>query len=358
MLHPGPLIPAGAIDIAVEHGATAALDRAAAADTADHGFLSAAWYAAAASGGTRMRTLVARRSGSVEVAAAIPLLRRRLGPLSIGEVPGSYWPFRSFPIAADVHEDEIATLLATPEARSELGFAWRLGPVYADDPTLRRLTGAAPAAGWTLLSRRVATCYTVDLAKLRVDPNWPGGKRRQKNRRLERLLGEHGEVTVTTVTGRAWTGEIFDALAAIEAESWVAHKASPRDTKFLHRPNRRIWERAVEDAELAGRLGCLLLSAGATPAAFVLTLDAGPIRHILANSYCERFANAGPGILSLHRAFEAALAEGFERIGWGAGDPGYKSDMGAEPGPEIVDVLLVRGPLARLARLAWRSRGD
>lgn len=303
-----------------------------------------------------MRTLVARRPDSGEVAAAFPLQTRRLGPLPIMQVPGGYWPYRSFPIAAEVTADEVAAVLAAPEARAELGLAWRLGPIYADDPTVGRLKAAAPASGWTLLSRRVATCYTVDLAKLRADPSWPGGKRRQKNRRLERLLAQHGEVTVTSVGGPAWTGEIFDALAAIEAQSWVARKASPRDSKFLHPPNRRIWERAVEDRELAERLGCLLVRAGAAPAAFVLTLDAGPVRHILANSYCERLAHAGPGILSLYRAFEAALAAGFERIGWGAGDPGYKSDMGAEPGPDIVDLLLVRRPLAPLARLVWRRR--
>jgi hypothetical protein len=46
-----------------------------------------------------------------------------------------------------------------------------------------------------------------------------------------------------------------------------------------------------------------------------------------------------------------------ETIGWGAGDPGYKSEMGARPGPDILDLLFVRGPLAALARPLWRSRG-
>ena len=355
MLHPGPLIAASAVEVVVEGGASPAIDLAAAAAGAEHGFLRATWYAAAAQGGA-IRTVVARRPGSGDVVATIPLLARRLGPLALKEVPGSYWPYRSFPIATDAGADELTALLAAPQARAALGPAWRLGPIYSDDPVARLLAAAAPASGWTLLSRRLATCYTVDLAKLRALESWPGTKRRQKNRRFERLLGQHGELTSTAIKGGDWSPEVFDALAAVEAQSWVARKASPRDTKFLHPPNRRLWQSAVLDDELARRLGCLLLRAGDTPVAFVLTLDAGPVRHILANSYCERFAHAGPGILSLYRTFEATLAEGFERIGWGAGDPGYKSDMGAQPGPDILDLLLVRRPLVPLARLAWRRR--
>jgi CelD/BcsL family acetyltransferase involved in cellulose biosynthesis len=48
--------------------------------------------------------------------------------------------------------------------------------------------------------------------------------------------------------------------------------------------------------------------------------------------------------------------EGVACIDWGAGDPGYKSEMGAVAGPAIVDHLFVRNRLlARLVRPFWRS---
>lgn len=285
----------------------------------------------------------------------MPVVARRHGPLSLAEVPGSYWPFRSFPVAEDADEAALADLLASTEARRVLGRAWRLGPVYADDPTALRLEAASRAAGWTLLSRRLGTCYVVDLDAL--EGPWPSAKTLRKNRWLERRLGEHGELTFSTVTGADWTASAFDTLATIESESWVGRDADPRDTKFLHPSSRATWERAIRDPALAGRLVASVLHVGEAPAAFTFRLRCGDALYYIANSYSERFREGSPGRILLYRDFQQAAAEAVATIYWGAGDPGYKSEMGARPGPDIVDLLLVRGPLAALARPLWRSRG-
>lgn len=302
-----------------------------------------------------MTTLVARQAG-VEV-AAIPVVARRHGPLSLREVPGSYWPYRSFPLAECAGDAELSAFLGSPDARQALGRAWRLGPVYADDPTAVRLAAAARASGWTLLSRRLGTCYVVDLDALAADGPWPSSKTLRKNRWLERRLAESGELAFSTVTGDAWSSAAFDTLAAIEAESWVASKADARDTKFLHSTNRAIWERVVGDPALAGQLTASILHVGNAPAAFTFRLRCGDTLYYIANSYSERFREGSPGRILLYRDFQRAVADGIATIGWGAGDPGYKSEMGAKPGPDIVDLLIVRGPLAALARPLWRSRG-
>ena len=84
----------------------------------------------------------------------------------------------------------------------------------------------------------------------------------------------------------------------------------------------------------------------------------GATRHYIANSYSERFAGRSPGRILLYRDFQQAAEAGIETIGWGAGDPGYKTEMGAEPGPDILDLLFVRGGvLAALARPFWERRG-
>ena len=357
MLHPGPLIvEAAAIAVAAEPGLPAALDSAAAAASPEQGFLGLAWYAAA--GGERVTTLVARRASSGEPVAAIPLARRRIGPIALREVPGCYWPFRSFPVAADACPAELAAMLRSAEARSALGPAWRLGPVPEDDSAARALAEAAPEAGWALLRRRVATLYRIDFRVLAADGPWPSSKRRQRNRWLERRLARDGDVEVTTVSGEAWSPETFAALAAVEGESWVAQEAGPKDLKFVPQaPCRAIWERAVADPALARRLTCWLMRIGGVPAAFVFALDAGPVRHVIANGYSERFAEGSPGLVLLYRAFADSLAQGVELIDWGAGDAGHKGRIGAVPGPELVDLLLVRPPLlGKLAALVW-SRG-
>lgn len=356
MLHPGPLTAAGAVDVAAESGASAAIDLAAAAERGERGFLRAAWYAAAA-GDRPLTTVIARSAATGEVVAAVALTPRRLGPLAIREVAGSYWPYRSVPIARDADEAELAGLLGSTAFRKSAGRAWRLGPVYADDRAGRMLVAAARNSGWKVATRRLGTCYEVDLAGLAAAGPWPSSKTLRKNRWLERRLAEAGELSFTSVSGEGWTAAVFDVLAAIEKESWVGRRAAPLDAKFLHADNRRLWQRAVGDPLLAERLFCSLLHVGGVPAAFTFGLRSGDTLHFIANSYSERFADRSPGRILLYRDLQAAAETGVARVGWGAGDPGYKTEMGARPGPAIVDHLFMRGPLAAAARLLWRTKG-
>jgi CelD/BcsL family acetyltransferase involved in cellulose biosynthesis len=216
---------------------------------------------------------------------------------------------------------------------------------------------AARRSGWTVLARRLGTCFVVDLAALAATGDWPSTKTLRKNRWLERRLGESGELEFSRVTGAAWSGATFDLLARIEGESWVGRRADARDTKFLHPASREVWARAVRDPDLAGRLACSILHVGGAPAAFTFSLLSGDTLHFIANSYSERFREGSPGRILLYRDLQQAIATGVATVDWGAGDPGYKGEMGAKPGPAIVDLLVVRGGLAAFfARLLWRSR--
>lgn len=355
MLHARIDKHAAFVTVEEEAGASPALDRLAEAGADAHGFLRAAWFGAAAD--ASLATLVARRADGAPV-AAVPTVSRGKGPLRLREVPGSYWPYRSFPVIRDAGDAELAAMLASPAAGKSLGRAWRLGPIYSNDPTGARLAAAAREAGWTVLRRRLATSYRIDLKRLTADGPWPSTKTLRKNRWLERRLEEMGALEFRTVTGAGWNAAIFDTLAEIEKESWVGSKADARDTKFIRPESRRLWERAIEDSALAASLSCSLLHVGGAPAAFTFSVGSGAIRHYIANSYSERFAERSPGRILLYRDFEKAAEAGVETIGWGAGDPGYKTEMGAAPGPEILDYLIVRGGLlAALARPFWERRG-
>jgi len=313
-----------------ERGASAAIDDV--AGDPSHSFLRAAWF------GGAERTLVVRRGG--RPVAALPLVKRR--PL-LSEVPGSYWPFRSFPVAEDVRGDEMAALLRAAPA------VWRMGPVREDDPTLLRLAAAAREAGVAMLRRALGTTYVLDLAGRE---GWPSGSTLKKNRWFEKKLAEDGALRFETVYGG--DGALYDALAEVERNSWIARDTDAKDAKFLAPHHRACWERAAADPAIAVRMRVTLMRIGERPAAFVFALEAGETLSIVANSYDERFARHSPGRVLIYRELQRAVEAGFTEVDWGAGDPGYKSAIGAVPGAEIVDCLFVRSRVVAAAlRRVW-----
>jgi CelD/BcsL family acetyltransferase involved in cellulose biosynthesis len=336
----------------VELGASTslALNAIAASARPAQGFLRAGWFAAAA---PESRGIGMRRSNGVPL-AAIPTVARKLGPLTVREVSGSYWPYRSFPIAADATDDELSTMMRDRRVRAALGPLWRMGPVYGDDPTAERLTSAAQSAGWAVLRRDLGTCFELDLAGLRSQGPWPRSSTVRKNRWRENRLAELGPVDYRFRTGAEWSDEDRDAMATVEANSWVGKLDEGGNTKFLDPDCRRNWERMTVDPVLADMIVCSIMTIGEAPVAFTFGLEVDKVRYTIANAYDERFARHGPGKLLLYKDFERAAQSGVERISWGSGDPGYKSEMGARPGPAILDLLFVRPKALALAlRPIW-----
>jgi CelD/BcsL family acetyltransferase involved in cellulose biosynthesis len=176
----------------------------------------------------------------------------------------------------------------------------------------------------------------------------------RKNRWLERRLAETGPLEFRSVTDSGWSAETLALFAQIERESWIAREADARDTKFLAERSRSLWEGVIRDPKLREMLVGSVLLVGGEPAAFTFGLRCGDRLHVIANSYSERFREGSPGRILLYRKFQAAAEAGVITIDWGAGDPGYKSEMGARPGPDIVDCLFVRGrAAAAIARPLW-----
>jgi CelD/BcsL family acetyltransferase involved in cellulose biosynthesis len=340
----------------VEIGTSAAmmLNSIAVAARPAQSFLRASWFAAAS---PEAKAVAARREDGRPL-AAIPTVRRRIGPFAMNEVTGCYWPYRSVPIADETSDCELEAMLREPKVRARLGLVWRMGPVHARDGSALRLVGAAEQAGWTVLRRRLGTCFELDLGQLRAAGPWPRSSTLRKNRWREKRLAELGEVSYRFRTGAEWTARDRDDMAAIEANSWVAKLGRGGNTKFLDPDCRRNWEQVAQDPVLAGMLSFGVMTIGERPAAFTFGLEVGGTRYMIANGYDERFARHGPGKILLYKDFERAAERGIGRISWGSGDAGYKSEMGAEPGPDIVDLLFVRPrALALPLRLAWGRHG-
>jgi hypothetical protein len=311
----------------------APLDLAAACGDPRHGFFRSAWFEDAE------RILVVRGADG-SVAGALPLVKR--GPF-LQAVPGCYWPMRSFPLAADA---DLPALLAGVPAP-----VLRVGPVRADDPTLQRL---AAVGGWTLLPRRVGTCFVQDIAASRAAGDWPRSSTLRKNRWFEKQLAAQGALRFETVAGRGWTASAFDSMAEIERNSWIPNRTDARDAKFLAPHHRRVWERAAADPVLASMMRGCILFIGERPAAFTFGIECGRVFYFIANSYDRMFARHSPGRVLGYREMARLLEAGVDEIDWGIGDPGYKTVIGAVPGPDMVDCLLVRNRfLAAALRPLW-----
>jgi CelD/BcsL family acetyltransferase involved in cellulose biosynthesis len=337
---------APAVAVRVESGLSGCIDRLSEAVVPGRRFLRRAWYRAALEtyhGGAEARTLVAQRGG--EPLAALPVV-----PGRIAAVPGSYWPFRSFPVADGCSAEDMAALLAAPGARRVLGHVWRLGPVYEDDPALALLLAAAPLAGWSPIGREITRWFLLDIEALREDGKWPRTSTLQKNRYFERKLAARGELDWSFASGADWNAELFDRLAGVEAKSWVVTDGDGSDAKFYRSRHRAFWENAATDPVLAGQMTAALLRVDGEPAAFSFDLDDGPHKFIIANGFDGGFSKQAPGRLLAYRNFARGMEKnGLACVDWGAGDSGYKSQAGAEPAGAIRDYLFVRGPVLRAA---------
>lgn len=332
--------------ISVAAGVPDAVDRLAAALDPDHAFLTAAWFRAAGADST---LLVEAANGSP--LAAFPTIAA--GPKAIGgsAVVGAYWPFRSVPVSPRLGDADLRSLLTDPRTRAALGPLWRMGPFYEDDPAGARLLEAAREAGWTVLTRSLGETYLLEVAELRARGPWPRSSTLKRIRNYERQLGEVG---YERISGSGWSPAAFDALAAVEAASWIASRTDGSGAKFLNTDSRALWEKAAADPVLAEMMSALILRVGGKPVAFCFDLNVGTLQYSVAGSFDAAFARLKPGKIATYRNIEWALKRGITRIDWGAGDGGYKREIGAAKGPRIVDCLFVRnGFVASILRPRW-----
>jgi CelD/BcsL family acetyltransferase involved in cellulose biosynthesis len=346
-------VPRAVIEAVAVAGLGPAIDAVAASANPRNRFLTRSWFAVAVGSGL-VTTLVGMRADG-SAAIALPVSRRRWG---LGAVPGCYWPHRGFPVVADLGDDELAWFLRSPHVRRGLGRVWRIGPIYADDPALLALKSVARQSGWAVVERRIATSFVLDIAAARAEGPWPRNSTLRKNRFHEKHLGEHGALEWRFISGAQWTSTVFDDLAAIEAKSWVG-KAEGTDTKFLDPVARAFWEGLAADPAQAERMRAAMLYVGGEPAAFSFDLDVGETKYAIANSYDPAFAKHSPGKCLYYRNLIEAAERGIRFVDWGAGDSGYKTTLGAVPGAEIVDCLVVRPAiLARVIAPLWARSGS
>ena len=345
-------IVADPVTVAASPGFSPEIDALAAHSFARYGFLRAAWYGAGGDSESEARTLLVRRRDTGVPLAAIPTVP--FGPAIAGarKVPGPYWPLRGVLVAPDCDTVELAEALCHHAANC-LGPVWRLGPARACDPALGRLVAAARLAGWSVLSRPAGTSWVVDCAALR-EAGWPRNSTEKRIARMERRLAKHGAVSWQYVRGRDWNKDVFAELGSVEAASWIGSKTDGSGAKFMTPRQRAQWRNAVSDPVLGAMLCATILRVGGRAVAFSFDCDDGPVRYGIAGSYRTDFGKYEVGKLANKRSLSDAIGAGQQVVDFGAGDSGYKRDMGAVPGYDLADLLFVRSRIAaRVLERVW-----
>lgn len=328
--------------VAMVEGFAPAIDVLAARNLAGHRFLRAAWYRG--DGQRAGRTLVVRRGGCGDIIATIPTVA--FGPAITGarKLPGSYWPLRAPLLAPDCSPVELAQALAEPAARG-LGQVCRIGPTRRDDPAMAVLITAAQLAGWRVLSRPAGTSWVIDLDAVRANPPQRGSTPRKLRagwRKLEAL----GTPRWWTVRGGEWSAAALVAMGQVEAESWIARTTDGQGAKFLTAAQRAVWQEALHDPVIADSLVAIILMLDDRPVAFSFDLDDGPVRYAIAGTHAEDLRHCQIGKITNYHSLDEVLAGDLRTLDLGAGDGGYKRDMGAVPGYDLVDLLFVRNRIA------------
>ncbi len=333
-----------------ERLAPRAIDALAARGDPALAFLRESWFASDA--GLPL-SITSHHASDGSLLAALPLRERSIFGLRLGELAGGYWPLRSAPVAPEATSTSLEPLFAEKIEQSLL----RIGPSLADDRSSGLLCEAARRVGWSVIEASLGIVYELALPDPGMEPEWLSSKTRRKNRWRERRLSADGAVRIEKFTGSDWSSATRGAMATIERASWLASLGNGGDTKFADSDQRAFWEACARDRILADMLRGSVLWIGEIPAAFVFGIRSGETFYCIANNYDARFRKFGPGRLLLYSEFERARHAGIRRVSWGSGDAGYKTEMGATPGPALSDLLFVRNPLlALLLRPLWKRR--
>lgn len=344
-------IDAAPLSVDLHDGFPDAIDLLSVGSLCRNAFLRSSWYSAGAGG--EGHTLIAKRADGA-ILAAIPTTK--MGPSLIGvkKVPGSYWPFRSVLVARDALAAELAEVFTQATARRALGPIWRIGPVPANDATTGLVTSAAALAGWSVLERRVGKSWLLNLQDLGRDSAWPSKSTAKRLRQYERRLSERGQLAWRHVTGADWDQLALDQMAQVERESWVGTKTDQSGAKFLQDHQRALWQHALADPEIAACTSATILLLDERPIAFSFDLFSGTTQYAIASSFAEEFGEYRVGRLVTYHQLQMAREAGIATVDLGAGDSGYKRQMGAAEGYEFVDLLIVGNRLtANMLALKW-----
>lgn len=273
-------------------------------------FLYPEWFAAwfEAFGGTQ-RGLAVRDGG--ELVAVLPLRYRR----GVVRSPANWHT----PVFGPVARDPAA---AGELADSLLGLRARrldLTMVAGDDPLLAALSDRA---GRPTIRRLVARQPYVRLSEgLESFERGLSRKLRKELGRMERRLGEQGEVGFEFHDGSERLDELIEQGVALEGSGWK----SERGTAISSRPETSAFYTGIcRWAAIRGWLSLAFLTLDGRPVAFDLCLERGGSVYVLKGGFDPELRKWGPGTLLTWESLRRAFAAGMDYYEFLGTDQSYK----------------------------------
>ena len=278
------------------------------------------------------------------LAGVLPFAQQKVSVFRFLSAGGYHMPFREFPVNLD-DKDRIldAMLRRLRRIRGVVGF--RVGPLEGRSSTYEALREALRRNRWAILELERGEILWLELPRTANEYALMIRGRAKKADYFLRKLQKKGDVSIRRRTGLAppeWQ-DTLEVLRKIESESWVARRGDPR---FLGERNQRFWTQILRDPQLSEAIKVWILHLDGNPISFCLVLDAGPVRYQLINGYSESAKRHSTGHIVFKRMIYDALDTGIERISFGQGDPGHKSEWGAKPSQNLFDLVALKPGLS------------
>ncbi len=262
-------------------------------------------------------------------------------------------PYRSVALDAAAMDSTCAALARHLRGFARFRIGLRIGPVSGEDKMADALAAALRRSGWGVGIRLLGRSFSVDLPGSVAE--FADARRGIVKRAAyhERRLRRTGAVEIrrhSALSPECWE-KVLDAAAAIEERSWIAERNGVRN--FATARSRQFWLRALSDEYLSGSVSIWILYLDSRPISFSIHLDAGATRYILANLFDAAFKIHSCGTVLAYHVLRDAIETGLTTVDWGQGDPGYKQDWLARPGPAVHDIIALRpGLISSLGRTA------
>ncbi|MBC2668161.1 GNAT family N-acetyltransferase [Novosphingobium piscinae] len=260
------------------------------------------WYLlpslAALDPGGRVTLLVIERAGEWLGLLPLALERRYYGH------PLPHWrgwlhanAFVGLPLIARGHEAEVWTaLLAHLDRTAGTGLFLHLAGLPLASPVCAALAAVCAAQG-----RQAALVHREERALLQSASSPAdyldgalSGKKRKELRRQHARLSELGELAITRQRDAVGIEGWIAAFLALEQAGWKGRAGSALAS---HPATRSLFELALREAAMQGRLERLTLALDGVPIALLATFLAAPGAFSYKTAFDERYARYSPGVL-------------------------------------------------------------
>lgn len=270
--------------------------------------------------------------------AVLPHSFQKRGPFKFAMLAGEFFPRRG--IAHSSISDKLIDKTVDYLTGIEGVSGFRFGPVNKNDPFIAKVVEALDQKGWRIMNSVIGHDFGMDVPDDFDDYFADFSKsRRKKTAYYRRRLEAAGSVTFkhhNDLNAEDWE-KVFSALEIVESKSWVAKQGDPH---FIGPDHQFFWTGLITDEWFKKAVNVWMLYLDGEPVSYLVGLDTGAERYILASSYDEAVAQYRTGHHLELEMLKSTIEEGkVSYINNGLGNSGYKDAWGSKEYIELADIV-------------------